>query len=235
MLCLSFPECSRIYSWWFALFLATEMISTAPSRRSAACRVPSRPRSGPLTVCCPPPSFSHLCYFFKMYLFISGQVVNVRTISQPQKLKSVAQMILMQMNAKLGGELWTISVPLVRDGTFSYRRWCIFDLVNATIRARTDQNLMCGDQSSAAKQEMNLSQQKLLMVVGVDVHHDTSKRNRSVMGFVASVNRYVNYRVERSICSLDVVCQRPVEGKIETQLRFTVHTFPSESPSGLVL
>lgn len=32
--------------------------------------------------------------------------------------------------------------------------------------------------------------QKNLMVVGVDVHHDTSKSHQSVMGFVASVNRY---------------------------------------------
>lgn len=28
------------------------------------------------------------------------------------------------------------------------------------------------------------------MVIGVDVHHDTSKKCRSVMGFVASLNRY---------------------------------------------
>ncbi|XP_042344076.1 piwi-like protein 2 [Plectropomus leopardus] len=72
---------------------------------------------------------------------IPSQAINVRTISQPQKLKSVAQKILLQMNSKLGGELWTVNVPL-----------------------------------------------KNLMVVGVDVHHDTSKAHQSVMGFVASVN-----------------------------------------------
>ncbi|XP_026198190.1 piwi-like protein 2 isoform X2 [Anabas testudineus] len=72
---------------------------------------------------------------------IPSQAINVRTISQQQKLKSVAQKILLQMNSKLGGELWTVNVPL-----------------------------------------------KNLMVVGVDVHHDTSKSHRSVMGFVASVN-----------------------------------------------
>ncbi|XP_020486749.1 piwi-like protein 2 isoform X1 [Labrus bergylta] len=72
---------------------------------------------------------------------IPSQAINVRTISQPQKLKSVAQKILLQMNSKLGGELWTVNVPL-----------------------------------------------KQLMVVGVDVHHDTSKAHQSVMGFVASVN-----------------------------------------------
>uniref|UniRef100_A0AAQ5ZMN7 Piwi-like protein 2 n=1 Tax=Amphiprion ocellaris TaxID=80972 RepID=A0AAQ5ZMN7_AMPOC len=72
---------------------------------------------------------------------IPSQVINVRTISQQQKLRSVAQKILLQMNSKLGGELWTVSVPL-----------------------------------------------KHLMVVGVDVHHDASKRYQSVVGFVASVN-----------------------------------------------
>ncbi|XP_034397580.1 piwi-like protein 2 [Cyclopterus lumpus] len=72
---------------------------------------------------------------------IPSQAINVRTISQPLKLKSVTQKILLQMNCKLGGELWTVNVPL-----------------------------------------------KHLMVVGVDVHHDTSKVRQSVMGFVASVN-----------------------------------------------
>ncbi|XP_068559469.1 piwi-like protein 2 [Cebidichthys violaceus] len=72
---------------------------------------------------------------------IPSQAINVRTISQQKKLKSVAQKILLQMNSKLGGELWSVNVPL-----------------------------------------------KHLMVVGVDVHHDTSKAHQSVMGFVASVN-----------------------------------------------
>lgn len=47
----------------------------------------------------------------------SSQVINVRTISQPQKLRSVAQKILLQMNCKLGGELWTVHVPLVKTLT----------------------------------------------------------------------------------------------------------------------
>ncbi|XP_057702846.1 piwi-like protein 2 isoform X2 [Corythoichthys intestinalis] len=72
---------------------------------------------------------------------IPSQVINIRTISQPQKLRSVAQKILLQVNGKLGGELWTVNIPL-----------------------------------------------KKLMVVGVDVHHDTSKARQSVMGFVASLN-----------------------------------------------
>ncbi|KAK0151277.1 Piwi-like protein 2 [Merluccius polli] len=72
---------------------------------------------------------------------IPSQVINARTISQPQKLRSVAQKILLQINCKVGGELWTVNIPL-----------------------------------------------KHVMVIGVDVHHDPSQKNRSVMGFVASLN-----------------------------------------------
>uniref|UniRef100_A0A671QCY3 Piwi-like protein 2 n=1 Tax=Sinocyclocheilus anshuiensis TaxID=1608454 RepID=A0A671QCY3_9TELE len=72
---------------------------------------------------------------------VPSQAINVRTISQPQKLRSIAQKILLQINCKLGGELWTVNVPL-----------------------------------------------KYLMVIGVDVHHDVSKKSRSVMGFVAKVS-----------------------------------------------
>ncbi|XP_076003583.1 piwi-like protein 2 [Genypterus blacodes] len=72
---------------------------------------------------------------------VPSQAINVRTIAQSPKLRVIVQKILLQMNSKLGGELWTVNIPL-----------------------------------------------KHLMVVGVDVYHDTSKRNRSVMGFVASIN-----------------------------------------------
>uniref|UniRef100_A0A8C1JA23 Piwi-like RNA-mediated gene silencing 2 n=1 Tax=Cyprinus carpio TaxID=7962 RepID=A0A8C1JA23_CYPCA len=71
---------------------------------------------------------------------VPSQAFNVRTISQPQKLHSIAQQILLQINCKLGGELWTVNVPL-----------------------------------------------RYLMVIGVDVHHDVSKKSRSVMGFVAKI------------------------------------------------
>lgn len=37
----------------------------------------------------------------------------MRTISNQAKLKSIAQKILLQVNCKLGGELWTVSVPMV--------------------------------------------------------------------------------------------------------------------------
>ena len=42
------------------------------------------------------------------------QVINARTISMPNKLRSVTQKVALQINAKLGGELWAVEIPLVR-------------------------------------------------------------------------------------------------------------------------
>ncbi len=41
------------------------------------------------------------------------QVINARTISQQQKLRSVTQKIALQINCKLGGELWAVEIPVV--------------------------------------------------------------------------------------------------------------------------
>ena len=46
-------------------------------------------------------------------LLFSVQVINARTISQPNKLRSVTQKIALQINCKLGGELWALDIPLV--------------------------------------------------------------------------------------------------------------------------
>ncbi|XP_060011625.1 piwi-like protein 2 isoform X1 [Lagenorhynchus albirostris] len=43
---------------------------------------------------------------------VPSQVINVRTIGQPTRLQSVAQKILLQINCKLGGELWGVDIPL---------------------------------------------------------------------------------------------------------------------------
>ncbi|XP_074837852.1 piwi-like protein 2 [Carettochelys insculpta] len=44
---------------------------------------------------------------------VPSQVINARTIMvQPNKLRSVAQKILLQINCKLGGELWGVDIPL---------------------------------------------------------------------------------------------------------------------------
>ncbi|XP_078658725.1 piwi-like protein 1 isoform X2 [Branchiostoma floridae x Branchiostoma belcheri] len=43
---------------------------------------------------------------------VPSQVINAKTISMQQKLRSVTQKIALQINAKLGGELWALEIPL---------------------------------------------------------------------------------------------------------------------------
>ncbi|NXX79566.1 PIWL2 protein, partial [Urocolius indicus] len=44
---------------------------------------------------------------------VPSQVINAHTVmGQPGKLKSVAQKVLLQINCKLGGELWGVDIPL---------------------------------------------------------------------------------------------------------------------------
>ncbi|XP_022111916.1 piwi-like protein 1 [Acanthaster planci] len=43
---------------------------------------------------------------------IPSQVIISRTISQQQKLRSVTQKIALQINCKLGGELWSLDIPV---------------------------------------------------------------------------------------------------------------------------
>ncbi|XP_071808284.1 piwi-like protein 1 [Asterias amurensis] len=43
---------------------------------------------------------------------IPSQVIISRTISQQQKLRSVTQKIALQINCKLGGELWSLEIPV---------------------------------------------------------------------------------------------------------------------------
>ncbi|KAG8178643.1 hypothetical protein JTE90_010554 [Oedothorax gibbosus] len=43
---------------------------------------------------------------------VPSQVINLKTISDGRKLRSVVQKIALQMNCKLGGELWAVPIPL---------------------------------------------------------------------------------------------------------------------------
>lgn len=42
-----------------------------------------------------------------------SQMIISKTISDERKLRSVVQKISLQINAKLGGELWQLHIPLV--------------------------------------------------------------------------------------------------------------------------
>uniref|UniRef100_A0A8C4REA3 Piwi-like protein 2 n=1 Tax=Erpetoichthys calabaricus TaxID=27687 RepID=A0A8C4REA3_ERPCA len=52
---------------------------------------------------------------------VPSQAINLRTISQPQKLRAIAQKILLQINCKLGGALWSVAVPLVSKVKYSWK------------------------------------------------------------------------------------------------------------------
>lgn len=41
-------------------------------------------------------------------------MINAKTISQAQKIRSVTQKVALQINCKLGGELWALQIPMVR-------------------------------------------------------------------------------------------------------------------------
>ncbi|ESO83925.1 hypothetical protein LOTGIDRAFT_210915 [Lottia gigantea] len=43
---------------------------------------------------------------------VASQVINAKTISQPQKMRSVTTKIALQINCKLGGELWAVEIPM---------------------------------------------------------------------------------------------------------------------------
>lgn len=43
---------------------------------------------------------------------VPSQCINLKTISDARKLRSVVQKIALQMNCKLGGELWSVPIPL---------------------------------------------------------------------------------------------------------------------------
>jgi len=72
---------------------------------------------------------------------VPSQVVCLKTISNEKRLSAVAQKIALQINCKLGGELWACQTPIKR-----------------------------------------------LMVIGIDVYHDKSRKSGSIAGMVTSIN-----------------------------------------------
>eukprot|EP00092_Neocalanus_flemingeri_P023338 GFUD01025304.1.p1 GENE.GFUD01025304.1~~GFUD01025304.1.p1 ORF type:complete len:970 (+),score=314.12 GFUD01025304.1:89-2998(+) len=74
---------------------------------------------------------------------VPSQVINFKTISNEKKVSSVVQKVALQINCKLGGELWGCSIPPKLGN---------------------------------------------LMVLGVDVYHDPSRRGSSIAGVVSSTN-----------------------------------------------
>ncbi|NXM68336.1 PIWL2 protein, partial [Serilophus lunatus] len=99
---------------------------------------------------------------------VPSQVISMQSLTgHPGKIRSIVQKVLLQINCKLGGQLWGVDIPL------SWR----------------DPSLEVSDLSLNPTCLSPL--QKQLMVVGMDVHHSRSRGMHSVIGFVASMNQYV--------------------------------------------
>lgn len=137
-------------------------------------------------------------------------MINAQTLSgQPGKLRSVVQKVLLQMNCKLGGELWGVDIPLVREDPPGMGPG--HELLGHALPFGTGQDAGAGgsvlsvpspcswrdpgrelsDLSLIPPLPLYPPPQKQLMVIGMDVYHSHAKGLRSVIGFVASMNQYV--------------------------------------------
>ncbi|NWH96952.1 PIWL2 protein, partial [Tichodroma muraria] len=97
---------------------------------------------------------------------VPSQVINAQSLmGHPGKIRSVVQKVLLQINCKLGGQLWGVDIPL--------------------------KQLMVVGMGVIPKSHFFSPPQKQLMVVGMDIHHSRSQGMRSVIGFVASMNQCV--------------------------------------------
>ncbi|KAK7480068.1 hypothetical protein BaRGS_00028705 [Batillaria attramentaria] len=76
---------------------------------------------------------------------VPSQVIVKKTLIRPKQMAAISTKIAMQMNCKIGGQLWRVDIPI--SG---------------------------------------------VMFVGIDVYHDTTQRNRSVAGVVASMDKGVS-------------------------------------------
>lgn len=101
-----------------------------------------------------------------------SQCVVARTLGKQQTVMAIATKIALQMNCKMGGELWRVDMP-----------------VSAPRRGRSPSRQRSG---APAARRLNAAllplQLKLVMIVGIDCYHDTTAGRRSIAGFVASIN-----------------------------------------------
>lgn len=59
-------------------------------------------------------------FFLRQYVSLSSvvpsQCILARTLSKKQMLMSVVTKVALQLNCKLGGELWALEIPVSEDG-----------------------------------------------------------------------------------------------------------------------
>ncbi|NWR47451.1 PIWL2 protein, partial [Regulus satrapa] len=139
---------------------------------------------------------------------VPSQVINAQTLTgHPGKIKSVVQKVLLQINSKLGGQLWGVDIPLKQPSVvgmdiipkshlFSPLQKQLvvvgMDIIpKSQLFSPLQKQLVVVGMDIIPKSQLFSPVQKQLMVVGMDIHHSRSQGMRSVIGFVASMNQYV--------------------------------------------
>ena len=99
-----------------------------------------------------------------------------RTLQKAGQLMSVATKVEIQINAKLGGEIWSVPIP-VRDPSW-----------------------MTGELDHLSSSSSSFSR-KHCWLVGIDTYRDSQNRSVQMVGFVASINsactRYYSRVIEQ--------------------------------------
>ncbi len=105
---------------------------------------------------------------------VASQVIVVKNISNEKKVNSVAQKVILQMNCKLGGELWACQTPF-KVCCYSYHPNIPY---------------------------LSFFLRQGIMVIGIDVFHEKGRRSGSVAGIVSTLNDnmsryYSNVAIQR--------------------------------------
>ncbi|NXH55077.1 PIWL2 protein, partial [Rhabdornis inornatus] len=152
---------------------------------------------------------------------VPSQVINAQSLTgHPGKIKSVVQKVLLQINCKLGGQLWGVDIPLKQLMVVG------MDIIpKSQFSSPLQKQLMVVGMDIIPKSQFSSPLQKQLMVVGMDIHHSKSQGMRSVIGFVASMNQD-----GVSDPQLDTVLKYEVP-----QLQKSFHTFQNYQPSLVVV
>lgn len=107
-----------------------------------------------------------------------SQCVVARTLGKQQTVMAIATKIALQMNCKMGGELWRVDMPVsllaLGGGAVT---WSFRDRGGSACCA-----------THTPKRHLFSLKLKLAMIVGIDCYHDTTAGRRSIAGFVASIN-----------------------------------------------
>ncbi|NWU37781.1 PIWL2 protein, partial [Hylia prasina] len=139
---------------------------------------------------------------------VPSQVINAQSLTgHPGKIRSVVQKVLLQINCKLGGQLWGVDIPLKQlrvVGMEIIPKSHFFSPLQKQLRvvgmdiipkshffSPLQKQLRVVGMEIIPKSHFFSPLQKQLMVVGMDIHHSRSPGMRSVIGFVASMNQYV--------------------------------------------